>query len=255
MYGAAVLQGVLDAMTRKVLFVCLFSMSAAVSPAAAQSLSQLDFDSRIAAEKAEETKSAPVKLIQPAPEAPKPAVEEPAPAITSVAELKEQSAAQTKNLLAAAAKRAAPRARLKPVEWPDGVVGSKFLTPSLRGVQTDEKHDSRILSKYAWKKKGRAGCGEPKNEAEMITKSLAVREVLFRFSGSDEFASSQCQASCSNKGYSHQLTGLSFNKIEGGSFQFLERNGECRYLLTKSPRKKWEVLQPTRVSCACLPTP
>lgn len=243
----------------KTIYYSLLLLVLTASPCFAQGLSQIDFDGRASARLALDGK-ADAKLIVPKPDqSQKPAT---AKVITSVQDLKEQveSSAQAVSpetvSISAAATRAAPRARLKPVSWPQGVVGNHFITPSLKGVLTDDQkgYQHWVTSKHAWKKQAKKSCGEPLNEAEALVKSEAVREVLFRFSGNEEFASSQCSGKCEREGYEHTLTGVSFNNLKGGTFKFVESKNECRYRLTKHSGKKWEVLQPTRVSCACLPT-
>lgn len=233
------------------------------SAAHAESLSQLDFDGRFAAPAGPEPKPEAV-LVEPA------AVQEAAPA----AQPQEQSSAApsvqdiekivqgsataapeqtaTKKLAETAAKRSAPRASLKPVSWPNGVVG--FITPSLHGVRHDRSGKHRLTSENSWKSKKGKSCGQPANEAEALAKSNAIREVLFRYSGSEEFADEQCKATCDKPGYKHKLVGVSLKDLPGkGRFDFRNIAGECRYRLSRHPSEKWQVLQPSHVSCACLP--
>ncbi len=242
------------------IFSSLVILLLLAAPCSAQSLSQIDFDGRLGGEASDEPGAKPeAKLI--VPEQRGETEQSAHQIITSMQDLKSDVEIthsvelSQQALLDAAAKRAAPRARLKPVSWPKDVVGNQFITPSLKGVISDDKQrfQSWVTSKNSWKKKPGKSCGEPLNEAEMVSKSLAIREVLFRFSGNDEFASGQCQAECKTEGYSHQLAGVSFNNLKGGSFKFVDEKGECRYRLARHPKKKWQVLQPTRVSCVCLP--
>ncbi len=128
-----------------------------------------------------------------------------------------------------------------------------FLAPRLKGPETDKNNSSVITSTLSWKKNKKGACQAPEGNAELCQKANSLKEVLRRFSGSDEFYDSQCQIACNNQDESSRLVALDLKGAAKDAFTFNRDKGLCRYQIAKKKEDKWVVLNSAKTVCSCLP--
>lgn len=133
------------------------------------------------------------------------------------------------------------------------ILTEKLITPRLRGPFTDEGAPHRIRSTSKWKPQKRGICAQAADDTQMCSKAKALREVLYRFSGNNDFFESQCSQSCGDADAIAVPQGLNLEDTNGGSFKFITDAGSCQYQLERNKAGKWLVIKPSRVSCVCVP--
>ena len=129
-----------------------------------------------------------------------------------------------------------------------------FITPRLKGPSADRDGGSTITSKTRWtfKRKGGGSCAMPGSPDGTAKKAAALKEVLSRFTGNDDFYDSQCTQSCPNKQHS-ALTSLSVSTAKSTEFDIEQKGIECFYQFRRRPETNWLTLQRIQATCACLP--
>ena len=144
----------------------------------------------------------------------------------------------------------ASRARLDDPEALKAPQG--LLIPMLKGVQTDVKNDSAITSSSSWAAQTGTYCELMKGDTEECNSARALRDVLRRFTGGDEFFNSQCQATCRSASDIAVLKDLTFDagptklrKVLSGNSSYIQ--------ITKPLSSPWKVGQVIRPDCTCVP--
>ncbi|MCB0322141.1 MAG: hypothetical protein KDD69_01175 [Bdellovibrionales bacterium] len=127
----------------------------------------------------------------------------------------------------------------------------RTIVPRLKGPFIDRGDDGAITSRYSWKREG--NCGNPKNERDLKNKANALKEVLFRFSGRDDFydaiTAEHCAAGCGAQ--QAAVVGFAVQSSQGGEFKIAEQAGECRYSLTRPAEGQWKLLEASKIVCLC----
>lgn len=133
--------------------------------------------------------------------------------------------------------------------------GYTFLIPRLKGPSTDKGANTLITSRHSWKRQKNRACHELSRSKGLADKSIALKEVLNRFSGSDDFYSSLNKAVCTQSCVSGQhpkIVGLAVVETHGGDFSIVREGASCRYRIAKPKEHGWKMLQGRRAVCACL---
>ncbi len=128
-----------------------------------------------------------------------------------------------------------------------------FVIPKLSGPKTDEGTDSRITSSSSWKPSSK-GCAIPANGKQEVAKSVALEELLFRFTGDNSFTELHCAEACEDSGSIAYLNKLKIqsNRNSGSKFNFfMKKGGQCHYRISKATNKSWHMLKAKEVSCKC----
>ena len=92
----------------------------------------------------------------------------------------------------------------------------------------------------------------PGSAEGLAKKAAALKEVLSRFTGNDDFYDSQCSQSCPNKQHS-ALASLSVSTAKSTEFDIEQKGIECFYQFRRRPETNWLTLQRIQATCACLP--
>lgn len=130
---------------------------------------------------------------------------------------------------------------------------SSFLTPRIKGPATNPDNKVSITSELGWAYTKGAFCKIPNTAESLCKKTMALKEVLFRFSGNDDFFDASCeQHSCAN-GEKAVLSDLAFPQLEQGMLDLITVGSECRYNLQKGPTKNWVLMRAQSAICSCLP--
>lgn len=128
--------------------------------------------------------------------------------------------------------------------------------PRSKGPWVDPGSKNRITSRYAWPKPKAGGCGDAVLSKAVQVKAQSLKEVLFRFTGADEYYDKLNQRFCISRCYAEGnkrgvLSGLAVSSSNRGGFSFVEEGGFCRYALVKSGLH-WPNLNGQKVVCSCL---
>lgn len=129
----------------------------------------------------------------------------------------------------------------------------RYLTPSFQGIGTDRKNSSRITSKKGWRR-GRGGkCTNPVSLREVCNKVKALHEVLYRFSGNNDFFEKQCPQRCTGRNEVAVLTDFELADESKAKLTIFRKRGICRYQLSKEKEQSWLMLEIDKPTCLCLP--
>lgn len=127
-----------------------------------------------------------------------------------------------------------------------------FLTPRIKGPATDSKNDLYITSVIGWPFTKGAFCQIPDTKENFCNKTKALKEVLNRFSGSDDFFETVCAEHFCPNGESPTLTKLEFPKA-ATSLDITIIENECKYSLQKGAIRNWMLVRAQTATCSCLP--
>jgi len=125
------------------------------------------------------------------------------------------------------------------------------IIPALKKAEPNNSV-SALTSEGNWKPLKGASCGEPANLAALCDKSKALKEVLNRYTGSNDFFDIQCPFTCSKKSEVATLAGLRISGTEAVEFKMQSSAGQCEYQLSKGVSDKWTLLKASRATCVCL---
>jgi hypothetical protein len=134
-----------------------------------------------------------------------------------------------------------------------GITDNQFITPRLKGPSTDRGNQNVVTSKTRWtfKRSNGGSCGQP-GTPEMVAKKVeALKEILNRFTGNDDFYDSQCNEPCAGKGQTSVLGGLSVTGGTTTEFEIEQKGIECFYQLKRKVGTPWQTLQRTEATCFC----
>ncbi len=127
------------------------------------------------------------------------------------------------------------------------------IIPRLKGPYTDKGNKQKITTNKSWTTPG--DCTYITNEKTLQNKSNALKELLFRFTGSDKYFTSQ-KINCTNYCYERKkkgiLTGLSLYTGDNGAFRIKKIKNSCHYELTKDPMSSWHSLDGSKMTCQCI---
>jgi hypothetical protein len=128
--------------------------------------------------------------------------------------------------------------------------------PRSKGPWVDPESENRITSRYAWPKPKAGSCGEAVSSKAVQLKAQSLKEVLFRFTGTDEYYDKLnqrfCVSRCSTAGNKRGVfSGLAVSSSNRGGFSFVEEGGFCRYALVKSGLR-WPNLNGQKIVCSCV---
>ena len=136
-----------------------------------------------------------------------------------------------------------------------GTLPQSALAPSTDRLAADAGDADVITGIRRWGHDMHATCSEPGTAQARATKADALREMFYRYSGSNDLYDSLIQAACSKKcGKNNEralLTGFAVTNAAAGTFKILEEEGLCHYQMRKAPNDSWPVLQGERVVCSC----
>lgn len=137
------------------------------------------------------------------------------------------------------------------VYGPDFEISPLRAIPPLKGeVKTDPGFLESITSDVGWSPAMVNQCQGPLVAKELCGKSLAIKEVLKRFSGTDAFYDNLCEDVC--EGGEALLTSLVFNREESVSSLVPIWNGRrCVFRIQKGG-ETWKALQLSGVVCRCI---
>lgn len=136
----------------------------------------------------------------------------------------------------------------------DEIASAPMLIPPLdRSPETDTNPDT-ISSVIKWQKANGESCRLPGDDQNYCLKASALREVLRRFSGSDEFYDSHCLRKCQKDGYVARMHFLSFDTNRREEIKVIDNAKNCAISVSKLTGRKWLTLDINQVECVCLPS-
>jgi hypothetical protein len=139
----------------------------------------------------------------------------------------------------------------------DIVSGLTIVLPRFEGPFNDPNNDKAITSRTAWNQSSDGSCARFEDSLQVEDKSKAIKEILFRFTGTDDYYSSVkndvCRSRCAGESETPVLSGVSFASSAGTSFRIEELGGRCVYRLESPSADDWDILEVKRVVCSCLP--
>jgi hypothetical protein len=129
-----------------------------------------------------------------------------------------------------------------------------FLIPRLRGPLVDGNSSVSITTRTTWTREG-ASCADVTSTEQLTRKAEALRELMNRFTGSEEFFQRQCTQTCADPELTSTLTGFAVTKVPEGDFKMVEtKKKTCQYLIRSNVQPpRWQMLKGERGTCTCLP--
>jgi hypothetical protein len=128
----------------------------------------------------------------------------------------------------------------------------RFIPPRLKGPFVDEMNASSITSKQSWAPLGKS-CLELSSTAELCGRAKALKEVLNRYSGSDDFYDFQCKNECSQKADIARLVDLTLPEITPAVLRTVAIDKQCHLRIQNLSDQRWLLLTAASGTCACLP--
>lgn len=223
------------------LFLTIGAPAAFAEGQRSKGMSQLDFDRPTPELVVKKPAADPIKEILSSPTA-------------SSAKLGSPDSSARASLATPPAVPVAPPAPTK-FDWVKPSEGqSHMLIPRLKGPFADIKAKNTITTNMKWNKQG-AACQDVTDAKSICGKSKALRELMSRFSGSDDFIDAQCTAfKCANPAEHAVLIGFAVKNVAGGAFKMIEEGKACRYQISsESTPPKWQLLEGERGTCQCVP--
>lgn len=127
-----------------------------------------------------------------------------------------------------------------------------LLIPRLKGLSSDSGQDWAITSEKRWFPEQKGGCQKPVRDEKLCQKSRALKEIVVRFSGNDDFYRDQCHKKCAEKDHVSLMTGFLLTNPQDLQLEVIEDGLQCRFRLKKNPDKSWLVGKTKEVACECL---
>jgi hypothetical protein len=123
----------------------------------------------------------------------------------------------------------------------------RYLRPAITGVENDKDRTNSVKSSATW--------NQTQSVASSCDRAKAIKEVLNRYSGSDDFAAAQCTDSCANKGEKAALTSFEVKEVNGVSSSVVQSGSNSQYqIAAKTDIAAWPILEGASGYCSCLPT-
>jgi len=131
-----------------------------------------------------------------------------------------------------------------------------FFSPRVKGPRTDVKNPDSITSRTAWSTPEGMKCSEIESAVRLGVKARAVREILRRYTGSNDYYdalnSKICSPYCEENKAKSILSGIEIVNLRGGAFRIEDDDGSCRYKLTRREDRHWSIYRAKKVVCHCL---
>ena len=133
-------------------------------------------------------------------------------------------------------------------------IDAGLIIPQVKtGPQEDKGRESVITSKHTWARGGSSTCKTPGRVVDICEKSLAMKELLNRFTGNDDFYDFQCSGECPSKDEVMVMEDMQLESNEIYTLRILDEVKACRYRWTKPRSTNWKILQSKSFTCACVP--
>ena len=141
------------------------------------------------------------------------------------------------------------------VDAPQLGSAARSVMPREQGPFSDRDSKMQLTSASSWEKPKEKECGEPVTERGFYLKAKALKEILYRFSGTDTFYDNLNDALCAPlcaSGERPWVSGFAAAPTAGGAFNIDLKADRCRYVL-KRTEEHWKALEGQKVVCNCLP--
>ena len=129
-----------------------------------------------------------------------------------------------------------------------------FIPPGLKGVIADKKNSNVITSKTSWRLPKSKDCSIGVGETSFLKRGVALKEVLNRFTGNDDYFDASVENICSEKceGKEPLVTNLRFDELSSVVLSVGIVRNSCRYLLEKPKKKDWKTVRLLSMTCSCI---
>lgn len=128
-------------------------------------------------------------------------------------------------------------------------LAASYLRPALTGVDTDKNNPNSVQSSLSW------NGSDAQSNATSCARAKAIKEVLNRYSGSDDFAAAQCTESCAKKGEKAVLTAFEVKEVNGVSSSIVQSGSNSQFKIAANGNiAAWPILEGASGYCSCLPT-
>ena len=131
-----------------------------------------------------------------------------------------------------------------------------LIVPKLRvGPLADKSNDSAITSKTIWQRGGSKSCRSPQKVADVCLQAAALKEVLSRYTGSEDFYQLHCSEQCESSDEEMRAVSFKISKEDESKYNFniLDEVRECKYQWSKPRSSRWGLQYLSSVTCTCLP--
>ena len=145
-----------------------------------------------------------------------------------------------------------PRAMLKNNAQTKLDMVNTLLVPSAKGVEANPGQEHVITSAMSWRPMFSNSCQLMRGAPHACDQARALREVLRRFTGSDDFYDTQCEASCVRPSQMAVLKSIKFTDERVISLEAKMSQTMCRYELARAPAGRWLTRQIKSHECVCV---
>ncbi len=166
------------------------------------------------------------------------------------------------------AKQETKKSSLRPAARPISVTEVQFddetkrsgygsITPRIKGPEADAKNAVAVTSAKSWPHPKQGGCAAVFSPQDRLAKGRALRDVLGRFTGNDDYFESLnsrfCTQHCAASTQVSMLIGVGTVTSVETKFAILEDGAECRYKIVKPEAGVWMLIRTEKAVCACVP--
>lgn len=139
-------------------------------------------------------------------------------------------------------------------ESSEDVSAYSTIAPKLHdGPKTDPSDPDKITSLVKWQRAGSDTCRTPGDERNYCLKAAGLREVIYRFSGNNDFYDSHCHRTCDKPGYKAVINTIKLDSQRGEEFRVLDPLKDCAFMFSKVAGRRWMFLTVAEIECVCLP--
>ena len=114
-----------------------------------------------------------------------------------------------------------------------------FIVPKLKGgPSSDESSPKRITTEQSWKRRGSKDCDKIEKKESICERSIALKELLNRFTGDDNFYFDHCQKKCSKKSLKNVMQNMSLEPNSSIKMTYVEGTKNANSALID----KWDLI-------------
>lgn len=129
----------------------------------------------------------------------------------------------------------------------------EFITPSLESVSVDENSKDAITSNLFWQADNQSDCFKGLSQDIACKKSSALKEFIYRFSGTDDYFNDLCKEHTCGQDERPLPTAISVQDNKKSVYDILYQKGKCRFYYRKNGQKQdWSIIRLKSVTCGCL---
>lgn len=131
----------------------------------------------------------------------------------------------------------------------------RTIPPRVKGPKNDKGLPDLVSSSIKWESSKAADCSQAKGEGGYLQRSVALKNLLKKFSGSNDgyelLNAEVCSARCDSETESSMISQIRL--AEGSNVRLLmpSEASKCWYQFERQPGTTWKLLQAQNVHCSC----